>query len=562
MLKRFLLGLAAAAALALGVVALNFLHPANAGTEPAFKAEENVKFCGTCHSMEQEVLTWQANAHKDVSCLECHVEEDPGWIRHEFVDRNTEMKKASSPLQLKVAENRCEECHQPQMEQLLKDITPKPINASTKAPDAGKPMDTKALHDKHLKGNAKTSCTDCHYSDAHGFTESSTPWREATHKLCLDCHEQKQVKIAVTGTTSCGACHTQPMTVAPVDHKDLTAWKVSHGDSAGSKTCGQCHLSDSAGPHVQLSNPQSFPSATKDACASCHSGVQMPHPDNFISTHGKVALATKTGTCESCHSASATGTAPRAGVDALSCTTCHAQPMPHPANFLSLHADKAKASPASCTACHSPANKANPNALHARSSFCLDCHKTPMPHPADFLATHGQKAEASPSTCTTCHSSANPISPKASYAKASYCADCHLTPMPHPSAFVANHGAEAKKAPATCETCHSPKNVARPTAPHANAGYCSNCHDNYEHEAGWVGTHGTAVTASCSTCHTLQGQPGQHNTCAACHTSNGKWHDAMWFAKHGPIVTKQGDASCATCHNYVEPSCSKCHRDR
>ncbi|HYF96072.1 MAG TPA: cytochrome c3 family protein [Symbiobacteriaceae bacterium] len=508
-----LAGLAAVAAVvAFGFV---FIHSAGAADTDPVKAPENLLYCGACHSMEKEVLTWQANAHKSVACLECHAEADPGWVRHEFVDRNDDMATLAQvhPLELKVLDQRCEECHEPQMDQLLKDITPKPVLASTKAPNASKPMETKALHDKHIKGSAALKCVDCHTTDAHGPTEGSTPWRDTTHKLCLDCHAEKQVKIAVTGSTSCGACHVQPAAVAPADHKDQAAWKIAHGDSAGNGTCGQCHLAESAGPHTQISSPDAFPSATKDACASCHAGVPMPHPDNFLSTHGKVSLASKAGTCESCHAAtSMTGTAPKTTMgSAQSCDSCHAQPMPHPAGYLAIHGDKALAAPSSCTTCHSPANPANPGAAYASAGYCLDCHLQPMPHPATFLAAHGMTAQ---------------------------------------------------KAPATCEACHSPKNQAKPTAPHANASYCSTCHDAYEHSTGWVAAHGSAVTESCATCHTLMGQPGQHNACSTCHSADGTWHPDMWYIKHANVVNKQGDAACVTCHNEVEPSCSKCHRDR
>ncbi|HWI54000.1 MAG TPA: hypothetical protein VNT01_17830 [Symbiobacteriaceae bacterium] len=511
-------GLAAAAAVV--VLGFVFIHPAGAAdkTDDApLKVAENLLYCGSCHSMENEVLTWQASPHNSVACLECHNFNEFGDVRHDFVDKNEEMAKLAKAqaLKLAVADQRCEECHQPQMDQLLKDITPKPLLAFTKAPDAGKPMETKALHNTHIKGKAALKCTDCHTSDAHGPTELSTPWRDATHKACLDCHAQKQVKIAVTGSTSCGACHTQPAAVAPSDHKDQAAWKKAHGDSAGSKTCGQCHLAESAGPHTQISSPDAFPSATKDACTSCHAGVPMPHPDNFLSTHGKVSMASKAGTCESCHAPSAaaggTATAPAAKGSAPSCTECHAQPMPHPANYLAVHGDKALASPSSCTECHSPANPANPGAK---------------------------------------------------YASAGYCIDCHLQPMPHPDGFLAVHGTTAQKAPATCEACHSPKNQAKPASAHANAAYCSKCHDSYQHPTGWVAAHGESVTESCATCHTLQGQPGQHNACSTCHTSDGVWHPDMWYVKHANVVTEKGDAACMTCHNEVEPSCSKCHRDR
>jgi hypothetical protein len=237
--------------------------------------------------------------------------------------------------------------------------------------------------------------------------------------------------------------------------------------------------------------------------------------------------------------------------------------MPHPANFLAQHGAAANANPASCATCHSPNNIANPTAYHASSKFCTDCHGTAMPHPADFLSKHGAAANAAPASCTNCHSPNNRVNPGANYASPGYCLDCHLTPMPHPASFLSSHGAEAQKSPATCDACHSAKNVARPTAPHANAGYCASCHDSYEHEAGWVAAHGSNVDESCSTCHTLQGQVGQHNACSTCHSSKtGEWHPNMWFVSHAREVEKNGEAACMTCHSEVQPSCSKCHRDR
>jgi cytochrome c nitrite reductase small subunit len=34
---------------------------------------ETPAFCGTCHSMEQSYMSWQASNHKQIACSECHL---------------------------------------------------------------------------------------------------------------------------------------------------------------------------------------------------------------------------------------------------------------------------------------------------------------------------------------------------------------------------------------------------------------------------------------------------------------------------------------------------------
>lgn len=475
---------------------------------------EKLLYCGTCHSMEQETATWQQSPHSNVACLQCHEESDVAWVKHELGDLGETMvgqtqAKSLHAIPLKAPDARCKDCHTDQMADVMKDVTPAPLMAGAKtAATPGKPMPIKAAHAVHID-KAGLSCAACHTDAAHGATLTGTALRDQAHEQCMTCHVEKNVQIAVTGSTSCGACHVDVAQVTPADHKNQATWQKAHGKASATTACGECHLAESAGKHAQIARPESFPSANKDACVACHSGVQMPHPNGFLATHGKVSLATKAGTCESCHTPDSKATAATGG--AASCTSCHAASMPHPAGFLASHGNAANANPASCASCHSPRNVANPGAAHAAASYCYDCH---------------------------------------------------LQPMPHPDSFLSSHGAAAKQAPATCDACHSSRNVARPTAPHANASYCATCHDSYEHPTGWVADHGASVTESCSTCHTLQGQAGQHNACSTCHTANGQWHPKMWFVKHGREVEAKGDETCMTCHNEVKPSCSQCHRDR
>jgi transposase-like protein len=134
--------------------------------------------------------------------------------------------------------------------------------------------------------------------------------------------------------------------------------------------------------------------------------------------------------------------------------------------------------------------------------------------------------------------------------------------MPHSADYLKSHGQQAMTAGITCEACHSAKNKANPTAAHASATFCNACHDQYQHQAGWVAGHGDKVDATCATCHTLVGQQGQHNACSTCHNSpDGKWHPDLFYVSHANVVQKQGRESCDTCHNEVQPKCSQCHRN-
>jgi predicted CXXCH cytochrome family protein len=432
-----------------------------AGEQPSPK----VLACGTCHSMEKQVSTWEQGPHQAVACLQCHDEGDPGWVRHEFVEKNTDMS-AHAPADLRTPElkaenDRCLTCHDKQLEMLKQDLTPPPVGKGAAASaDTGKPLAIKAAHDVHLNGKAKLTCVDCHAQSAHGPVPGTDAWRDDAHSRCQTCHDQQQVTLKVTGDVSCSACHVDPAGVAPADHKDATAWMKTHGQASQTQSCGTCHLSETAGAHTALANPTAFPSTqSQDACAACHAGVTMPHAANYLANHGQAYLAAKEGTCETCHSPERTLV-------------------------------------------------------------------TPVPE----------------------------------YAQPQFCTACHLQSMPHPANYLAAHGEQAMNQPATCEACHSRKNPAKPQAAHASTNFCASCHDAYQHPAGWVAGHGTKVDATCATCHTMQGQPGQHNACASCHTGE-KWHPDLFFVSHGREVEQNGKEGCMTCHNEVQPSCTQCHRD-
>jgi hypothetical protein len=509
--------------LAVGVVAflafggyLYFATDANAvgirgPIDPA--SAQLVDNCGKCHSMDKQVTEWQTSPHKDVACMECHEESQATWVRHELSDRNPEMAATKDPavkvLPIKAINDRCLDCHASQLDAVKADKVPAPLKAGTVVANQGQPLPVNAAHTAHLKPENGLDCTTCHADSAHGPKAGTPEAKDATHTLCLDCHAQKNVTIKVTGSTSCGACHADPKTVTPPDHTDKAAWTKAHGDASKQGTCGECHLGPTAGAHGKLANSAAFPSSSPDACASCHAGIAMPHPQDWLNGH----------------------------------------------------ADKFSANKAACATCHG--SKENPANL-PNTGICIECHQVPMPHSSNYLSVHGTNAEQlGAGTCDTCHSpSKNPISPTPEHARADYCTACHQVPMPHSADYLKSHGQQAMTKGITCEACHSSKNKANPTAAHASATFCSSCHDQYQHQSGWVAAHGEKVDATCGTCHTLIGQPGQHNACSTCHSNpDGKWHPDLFYVSHANIVQKQGRESCDTCHNEVGPKCSQCHRN-
>ncbi|MGE5673878.1 MAG: cytochrome c3 family protein [Mycobacterium leprae] len=518
-IRNFLIGLGVV--IGILVVVGGYTYLTGYGPEVLASGPNLADQCGTCHSMDKEVASWQDSSHKNVPCMACHVEGDPAQVREQLAAHKTDMAAASTtapakPLEMKVENQRCLDCHQPQMDSLLKDISPKPLTA-TANPNQGKALPVNAAHSAHLN-DAKITCVDCHASSAHGAKAGTQAAMDEAHDLCQSCHTQKQVTLKVTGDVSCAACHANPVSVAPTDHQNTTQWRQAHGKASQTQNCGQCHLSTSAGPKSTLSQSSSFAGDGKDACQACH-GTTMPHPQNWLASHN-AAYQANPAVCVNCHSGSTPGDKPAATV--------------------------------------------SPTVL-PNTGICLDCHKVEMPHGADYLAIHGEKAMANPDgTCTTCHSGMNPVTTTTEYASNDYCSNCHAgETMPHRPTFLSTHGQQALSNPATCEACHSSKNPAQPTADHASGSFCAACHGTYNHPAGWVAGHGTKVTDACYTCHTKTGVPGDQKACSSCHKADGTWHPDLWYVTHAREIDNQGGkAACLRCHNEVKPSCSQCHKEQ
>ncbi len=506
--------------------------------------------CGSCHQMNEQVDTWKASAHKDVACTACHEDRGVWGVAHSILgqERMRAVSRWRDPeagqIETAVPNARCIACHGEQMPYVMIDLKPPPLGPVGQVLPALARSDLDhlpalAAHDEHLTLPDPLSCNDCHAGVSHAPVER-TERERFNHEICLTCHTEQRVQLKVEQPVTCAACHLDTRAVVPQNHK-AESFRLDHGDRALQPVaaCNQCHLSGTIAPAISVAELLTFPDghpvpapnaftfqaqgAAADACQACHR-VPMPHPPGYIAAHGASARSNP-GSCQACHgAANPAGARPAVARDDF-CSKCHAVEMPHPQGFLAQHDSVAEQSPAACSQCHSSANPSQARATVARDDFCSSCHTTAMPHPTEYLARHGDAAQSAGASCDRCHSGANPARPQASYASAQFCQSCHVAEMPHPENWQTAHGQAFSENAATCDRCHSDANPANPSAVHASPGYCVNCH---------------ASTALPQPYHA----------------------DKMWFIKHGDAVSRQGDASCLTCHAKVEPLCSKCHSGR
>ncbi|MGC8783629.1 MAG: cytochrome b N-terminal domain-containing protein [Armatimonadota bacterium] len=278
------------------------------------------------------------------------------------------------------------------------------------------------------------SCADCH-----------KPF------FCQACHQNRRPSShdaqwlkfhfgnAAERPEMCAACHSPDYCESC--HKVMrhdTQWIQQHGSRlaqfgeklkwAGQtmhQMCYQCH--------------------TPQSCQGCHSGA-LPASHkvaNFLRDprvgHGKLALKQGAASCNSCH-------------QPQFCQSCHGLPMPHPEGWDSNHPQVGHKNPALCQRCH-----------NFQEETCQTCHQAPpSSHTEDFRKEHPRRITDSGASCQVCHGR-------------NACLNCHKTPMPHPQNWGETHGklgqqrgwkgyeGVKKLQKAQCATCHDIK-------------YCNQCH--------------------------------------------------------------------------------------
>lgn len=277
---------------------------------------------------------------------------------------------------------------------------------------------------------------------------ASRPFEHRAHSVsgiaCVQCHARVAKGDATTpldlpNDASCVTCHAQPHDARP---------------------CGSCHGSREhrdrvaqAKDHLRFSHA-THQGVTEGRCTRCHESVLA----------NDRPLRPAMATCLSCHEH-------REQWAGRACSPCHVRMeeettrpeshVVHGRNFLERHGLHAAGSRDLCSTCHA-------------ESECAECHGTNVAalpvmlrfdeprraelHGAGFFARHSLEARIDPATCTSCH------------AADGSCRDCHersgllratqAHASPHPPGWVGTrgsanrHGAEARRDPLSCASCH------------------------------------------------------------------------------------------------------------
>ncbi len=365
---------------------------------------------------------------------------------------------------------------------------------------------------------------------------------------------------------------------------------------------------------------QQFPHARHASlfptCLGCHAGV--PEGD------AADTYSVTPGFCAGCHDGRArpevawTGPTPVPGNLAFShtehpqleCAVCHGSPGTDPLEIeravvptcLGCHAPGAEGHQAAgvpCAQCHLPLAEAAELPAERIAAFPI-----PDDHAAeDYIAAHGELAEADAARCTVCHARESctrchvnaedvpvirdlPADPRVAELMAGRPGEWPI-PESHASAdWRFSHGVAAEESIASCSNCHVKESCAgchgaatdriaaglpdrRPGGP---AGAQVAVVRPPGHTPGFSSEHGTAAALGlpeCSSCHT-------ESYCSDCHDgptapglagrsaagpslqSAAGFHPANFVVRHG-AETYAGLTECGSCHS-TEVFCRDCHQ--
>lgn len=255
--------------------------------------------CAGCHDDPSFLAVTQASSHADVECLGCHAGSD-ALSRIDFGFRQAYAMAipvlGDTMRDGGVAyDSRCTSCHD----------------------ELGGILNRDGINIAHETCSVGSACTDCHGGLAH--SDTTGVWITSyTMDQCLECHAVGEVR------RDCSTCHEGRR---EGDRALKGAWAVTHGPD-WQRTHGMGNLATCSACHAD------------SLCAGCH-GAGVPHGVNFLNDHGGVAQDPGAD-CTSCH-------------QTQYCSDCHSGiEMPHPAEFIAQHsAIVERDGEAACLNCHS-----------------------------------------------------------------------------------------------------------------------------------------------------------------------------------------------------------------
>jgi len=332
-------GLSKPALIAVGVAVLLLVAVAFVGVA---KATDQPAFCRSCHEMTPYHDAWAQGPHKEVSCIECHVDAgEMARLAHKFVALKEVVAHA-------------------QGDTLFPRQTPPAV------------PDTRCLS-CHAKVTAEQTRFD------HAFHASKGP--------CAKCHATVGHNVTVTALKDAGIYSGVVSATQSADASAVAVVDGGKADLLGHVTvfCSRCHIMATTACSA-CHRPRHKPRGT---CTTCHKpgkSFVFVHPVNrrdCLTCHARPAKHSN-GSCANCHAVGPTWTFKHP--TATNCSSCHRAPANH---FGS-----------NCSSCHSPGrawknasfrHPGIPGGQHSYRSFaCANCH------PNGF----------SSATCSKCHDSA------------------------------------------------------------------------------------------------------------------------------------------------------------
>ena len=254
--------------------------------------------------------------------------------------------------------------------------------------------------------------------------------------------------------------------------------------------CTQCHslATRTINPSVGIIIDHDVHTAEGLTCTTCHNRVAHPEEDITLTLEGneKHENWMVMDACFRCHSQEADAMAPG------QCEACH------PVGFDLVpptHKDPTWAPMPGGRSLHGEAASEEASRVVEAEAWAAGLeeveHETPLP------IVHEQLIN----TCYTCHSE-------------QYCIDCHGTTMPHPADFVETHAEDGRNNPDACAQCHATSETDA-----ASQAFCNNCHHSGAQPGiPWVQQHDDIVrqtgATACFDCHNPV-------YCAECHVSGG-----------------------------------------
>lgn len=318
--------------------------------------------------------------------------------------------------------------------------------------------------------------------------DNTAAYRASTHTnvSCIACHEPPNADPVTMTIMKIKVLPDLPATVLGTFHVPVNATSYLAVEIPDEQ-CTQCHnlANRAATPTDGILIDHAVHTENDVTCATCHNRVAHPEDDiELVLGDRKHDDWMTMDACFRCHSLEEGAKAPGA------CEACHT---PQFALVPASHETTAWYTRFGESGGHAAAAREESAAVAEAVAFFAKAEPVDEKHAVGPVLGPSSAVNS----CLTCHTSA-------------YCTDCHGVPMPHPDGFTENHGAEGRRSPETCGTCH-----ARNAAEAARQDFCNACHHPQSRPGvSWQRTHREAVIAEgsqpCLDCHNPR-------YCSACH---------------------------------------------